>query len=146
LAALTGLVVVAISINLTRILSIAQLPRRAGESLFLLVGAIVLASVALVPNQPGTLLGVEIAAVGLVMLAAPLAIQISSRNLDAAVSPAKRSARAAVTVAAGAPFLIAGVLLYGGSNAGLYWAAAGVIISLVGGVWNTWILLVEILR
>jgi hypothetical protein len=54
--------------------------------------------------------------------------------------------RTAVILAASAPFLIAGVLLFWGSSAGLYWAAAGVIVSLVAGVWNTWILLVEILR
>jgi len=139
-------VVVAISINLTRILAVAQLPRRAGESLILLVGAIVLTSLALVPNQPEMMIGVEMAAVGLITLATPLAIQISSRKLDAHISRVKRSARVATTVAGAAPFLIAGVLLCQGSSAGLYWAAAGVIVSLVGGVWNTWILLVEILR
>ena len=40
LAALTGFVVVAISINLARILAYAGLPRRAGEALIGPVGAI----------------------------------------------------------------------------------------------------------
>jgi hypothetical protein len=48
-AALTGLLVVAISINLARILAIAQLPGRAAEGLIILVGAFVLSSVALIP-------------------------------------------------------------------------------------------------
>jgi hypothetical protein len=42
-AALTGLLVVAISINLARILSFAQLPERAAEGLITLVAAFVLA-------------------------------------------------------------------------------------------------------
>jgi len=138
--------VVAISINLSRILSFANLPTRAGEALILLVGAIVLTSVALVPNQPAMLVGAEMAAVGLVTLAAPLVNQVRLWNLDAGVPPALRFVRTAVILAASAPFLIAGVLLFWGSSAGLYWAAAGVIVSLVAGVWNTWILLVEILR
>jgi hypothetical protein len=50
-AALTGLLVVAISINLARILAIAQLPGRAAEGLIILVGAFVLGSVALIPDQ-----------------------------------------------------------------------------------------------
>jgi hypothetical protein len=50
-AALTGLLVVATSINLARILAIAQLPGRAAEGLIILVGAFVLGSVALIPDQ-----------------------------------------------------------------------------------------------
>jgi hypothetical protein len=80
------------------------------------------------------------------MLVAPLANQVRLWNLDAGVSSALRFARTAVILAAGAPFLIAGVLLFSGSSAGLYWAAAGMIIAFVAGIWNTWILLVEILR
>ena len=57
LATLTGLVVVAISINLSRILTVVSLPSRAGESLIMLVGALVVVSVALVPSQPPLLLG-----------------------------------------------------------------------------------------
>jgi len=146
LAALTGLVVVAISINLSRILSFAQLPPRAGEALIMLVGAIVLASVALVPNQPSRLIGAEMAAVSLVMLLAPLVNQWRSWNSIAGVSPTKKYVRVLVTLTAGLPFLAAGVLLFSDSGAGLYWAAAGVIIAIVAGMWNTWILLVEILR
>jgi hypothetical protein len=42
-AALTGLIVVAVSINLTRILSFEQLPARAGESLVILISALLIA-------------------------------------------------------------------------------------------------------
>ena len=76
LAALTGLVVVAISINLSRILTVANLPSRAGEALITLVGALVVVSVALVPNQPPILLGAEFSLIGLVTFIAPASNQI----------------------------------------------------------------------
>jgi hypothetical protein len=51
LATLTGLVVVAISINLPRILSYAHLPTRAGEALIGPVGAIIVTSLVLIPSR-----------------------------------------------------------------------------------------------
>jgi hypothetical protein len=52
LAALTGFVVVAISINLTRILSKAGLSSLAGEALIGPVGAITATSLVLIPELP----------------------------------------------------------------------------------------------
>ncbi len=48
--------------------------------------------------------------------------------------------------ARGRAIVVAGLLLLCGSSTGLYWIAAGVILSLIGGVFNAWVLLVEILR
>jgi hypothetical protein len=145
-AALTGLLVVAISINLARILSISQLPERAAEGLVILVAAFVLASIGLVPNQPVKLFGAEVLTIGLVTFLVSAAIQLRSWNTIAAVSTAKQCARAGVSVASSLPFLVAGILLLYGSEGGLYWIAAGIIISLAAGVWHAWVLLVEILR
>jgi hypothetical protein len=145
-AALTGLMVVAISINLPRILAVAQLPGRAAEGLVILVGILVLTSVGLVPNQPVWLFGAEVSAIGLVMFVVPAAIQLRSRNFVEGVSPAKKYVRVVVSAAATMPIIVAGILLMLGSGTALYWAAAGVIVSLVAGVWNAWVLLVEILR
>ena len=78
LAALTGFVVVAISINLTRILSYAGLANRAGEALIAPVGAITATSLVLIPEQPSWLLGGEVLAIGLVMVIAPIVFQARS--------------------------------------------------------------------
>jgi modulator of FtsH protease len=145
-AALTGLLVVAISINLSRILAIAQLPGRAAEALIVLVGALALTSAGLVPNQPAALFGAEVLAIGVVTLVVPLAIQLRSWSSAVGVSPARQVVRAIVSAATSLLFIVAGVLLVLGSGNGLYWVAAGVIVALVGGVWNAWVLLVEILR
>jgi hypothetical protein len=75
LATLTGLVVVAISINLPRILSYPHLPTRAGEALIGPVGAITATSLVLIPEQPPMLLGAEVIVVGLVMVVAPIIFQ-----------------------------------------------------------------------
>jgi hypothetical protein len=33
-----------------------------------------------------------------------------------------------------------------GTTDGMYWMAAGILATLAGAVWNSWVLLVEILR
>ena len=66
-AALTGLLFVAISINLDQILKYAGLPGRAAGTLGMLVSALVVSGFALAPGQSSRVLGVEIAAVGAVV-------------------------------------------------------------------------------
>lgn len=77
-AALSGLLIVAISINVQRILSFPQLPGRAAEMLIMLVGAMVICGIGLIPNMPHKLLGGEIGGIGLVMWVAPTVIQVRS--------------------------------------------------------------------
>jgi hypothetical protein len=146
LATLTGLVVVAISINLSRILAVVSLPSRAGESLVMLVGALVTASVALVPNQPPVLLGAEFSSIGFVTFIAPATNQVRLWNLLEGVTSGKQYVRLAITSIASLPFVVAGLYLIFGAGGAFYWVALGVIVSLVAGVWNSWILLIEILR
>jgi hypothetical protein len=69
LATLTGLVVVAISTNLPRILSYGHLPTRAGEALIGPVGAIIVTSLMLIPEQAPMLLGAEVILIGRYMRA-----------------------------------------------------------------------------
>jgi hypothetical protein len=89
-AALAGLVVVAISINLSRILSFPQLPVRAAESLLMLVGALLLASLGLVPGQPLAMFGAEVLVIGLVTLLVMLYNQLRPMPPIEGLSPAKK--------------------------------------------------------
>jgi hypothetical protein len=146
LAALTGLVVVAISINLSRILAIAQLPRRAGESLTLLVGPLVVASCALIPGQPSLLFGLEALIVGAVTMGFAISNQARTWTSMVGVSEIKMMSRLVINLACSAPFVLGGLAIALSVSGGLYFLAAGIIVSLVAGVWNSWILLVEILR
>jgi len=145
-AALTGLVVVAISINLSRILSTRHLPGRSAEALFILAGVLVVTSAGLIPNQSAALFGAETLAVGLVMFLVPLALQVRSFEPDPAIPGPRRYARIAVSAAASLPMVVAGLALLAGQARGLYWIAAGVIVSLLAGVFTAWVLLIEIMR
>lgn len=145
-AALTGLVVVAISVNLARIVSQPLLPARAVEALIALVGALVLASLLLLPHQPPQVQAGEAGIVGTLMLAAPFSFQLHAFRSDTPNARARPLTRALMTGLGGGPMLVGAMLLLEGSSAGLYWAAAGVITSLVAGVVGAWVLLVEILR
>lgn len=145
-AALTGLVVVAISVNITRILEQPLLVERAVEALIALVGALVLTSLLLMPGQPPGAQAGECGLVGALMLAAPLRFQLHAWRSEIPNERARPITRALMTGLGGAPMLVAAGLLAGGSAAGFYWAAAGLIVSLVVGVVGAWVLLVEILR
>jgi hypothetical protein len=144
LAALTGFVVVALSINLARILSYPHLPSRAGEALIGPVGAMTATSLVLIPDQPPALLGAELVAIGLVMVIAPIVFQ--SRAWSARTQASERIARAATNEGFNLTFVIGGALVFAGARAGLYWIAAGDILCLIAIVLSAWVLMVEILR
>jgi hypothetical protein len=145
-AALSGLVIVAISINLQRILSFPQLPGRAAEMLIMLVGALLASSVALMPGQPLPVFGGEVLAAGILMTAAPVVIQARQ------IPHLKNQPvtwwlwRFVIVLCAGLPVAIGGYFLLAGESNGFYWLAAGVMATLAATVWNSWVLLVEILR
>lgn len=144
-AALVGLVIVGISINVTRILAHPLLPGRAAETLVLPTGILVASTYALVPHQPDWLLGSELALTGAVMWLIPTIIHVrSARMADADKIP--RLPRMALAFLSSWPFLISGILLVLHVNGALYWAVSGVVVALIATVINAWVLLVEILR
>ena len=146
LAALTGFVAVAISINLARILSYAHLPLRAGEALIAPVCAITATSLVLIPEQPAAALGGEVMAISLVMVIAPIVFQARSWRDRKDATAIRRIARAVTSAGLGLAFVIAGALISVGARAGLYWIAAGDIACLAAVVFNAWVLMIEILR
>src|ERR1700734_3313951 len=77
-AALSGLIIVAISINLSRILADPLLPGRAAETLVQPAGVLVASTFALVPGQPAWALGLELALTGAVMWLIPVTIQMAA--------------------------------------------------------------------
>jgi hypothetical protein len=66
-AVLAGLVFVAVSINLEKVLEVRGLPGRAGETIVMFMGALIASLLLLVPGQSRTALGVELAATGIVL-------------------------------------------------------------------------------
>ncbi len=146
LAALTGFAIVAISINLSRILDNESLPGRAAEALIGPVGAIAATSLVLLPEQPQALAGAEVLAVGLAMVAAPMAIQLDARRTWTKATALQRIMRFVTSAGYSSAFVVGGALLAAGARAGLFWIAAGDVAGLAAVVVNAWVLMVEILR
>jgi len=147
-ATLTGLVFVAVSLNLQKIMSFPGLPGRAGESILQLLQIFFIATILLVPGQPLRLLALEILLIAAVSWAAQVAGQIHYRRSAKDHPLSWVLFRAIFTQAATLPFCIAGLgLLFGyGHLHALYWIVPGVIFSFVGAVFSAWVLLIEILR
>jgi len=145
-ATLIGLVVVAISINLTRILAYPNLPPRAAAALAPLAGVLLVSLLALPPNQSIRLFGAEVLAAGIVMGLSGVWVWSGAPSERGVVPPLRWWSHLVLHLGQSLPFVAAGVLLIMGQPAGLGWIVPGVILSLVAGLTNTWVLLVEILR
>jgi hypothetical protein len=144
-AALTGLLFVAVSINLDRILSFPKLPARAAETLSLLLLVVVITSLGLAP-QPSSALAAEIiACAGL--LSVVTAIVQWRHGPDSPTDPAwwflSRIATAQVPMLL---FLTGGITLAARHGGGLYWVLPATLTAFLGAVYNAWVLLVEIIR
>ena len=145
-AALAGLLFVAISINLSRILDGAGLPARAAEALIILGAILVTSSLALMP-QPVAATGFEVAAVGAVLWLTIVRIHVHAlRTPDARYSTRTFSVRAVMGQCATLPLLAGGILLALGSGAGPYIIGAGTVLAIVVALFTSWVLLVEINR
>ena len=145
-ASLTGLVIVAISINLSQIIAHPHLPGRAIETLMMLVGVLLVASVGLVPGQPVAVLGCEILAIGLAMWLTSVVLLLRARGLRIPAKIWAPALRVLMTQLATLPFVIAGIAVLLWGPVGLYWLVPGTVFCLVAAVLNAWVLLVEIVR
>jgi hypothetical protein len=145
-AALAGLLFVALSINLERILKGAGLPGRAGEAIMLLLAVLVVATWALVPGQSSTVLGAELLGSGLAVWLIVVGIHVQAVRGHVAPSRSLLVRRIVLAQAAILPFMIGGVSLLFRAGGGLYWLVPGILLCLLVAVLDAWVLLVEILR
>ena len=143
-AALAGLVFVAVSINVERILKFEGLPERALQTVLLLLSVVIVSIICLIP-QGRIALGLELLAVGLAF-----AVQVTRLSQGERPPGVKRGQwllnRVFIQALGTVPFVIGGISLIAESGGGLYWTAAGIVFAISGAVANAWVLLVEILR
>lgn len=145
MAALTGLVFVALSINLARILSFPWLPGRAGETVAVLFEALVVAALCLVPRSRSAL-GWQILAVGVIGWTFSLVLQMRGRVEVRERGRAQFTTRVVITQVATLPVIVAGASLLVRAGGGLYWLVPGLVLLFLLGIANAWVLLVEIVR
>jgi len=142
-AALTGLIFVAVSINVERIIEFKGLPERAAAQVLILLGVLIVSLIALIPGQSTTALGLELLVEGLLVSVAAAWLTARSLADSGGSSPGGRISLAAIGTL---PFVIAGTSLLLETGGGLYWVVGGMVGAIVGAVLNAWVLLVEILR
>jgi len=143
-AALTGLLFVAVSINLARILQFAHLPVRAAEALLELLSVLIVTTFALIPHQTSAAYGLEIGIAGFASWILHTRAMIHSRKFDREYI--RFTPRFLVNQLPPLPFIIAGALLIAGRPSGVYWIVPGVLLSFAAGIFGAWVLLVEIQR
>ena len=145
-ATLAGLLFVAVSINLQRILQYPNLPGRAGETLIFFAFALIVTLLVIVPGQPRPVLAWELVAAGLLIGAAALLIDLKSGQSSEESRAGRLATRITPILVSFGGVTVAGITLLAGGGGGLYWLVPGVLGALIGGLGNTWVLLVEILR
>ena len=145
-AALLGLLFVAVSINLERILSYKGLPERALETLLLLLGVLVVSILGLMPGQSHVALGLEL--LGTAAIVATIVLRLpAARAEETGREPTRwRVSRLGLRLLGTLPLLIGALSVLFEAGGGLYWIAAGIVLAIIGAVANAWVLLVEILR
>ena len=144
-AALAGLVFVAISINIDRILKLEGIPERALETVITLLTVVLISIAGLIPGQSTTALAVELLAIAATYAVG--ATVLGRRSLPVEVAPTRYLvSRLVVTALAMVPLIVGGISIAAESGGGLYWIVAGIAAAICSAVANAWVLLVEILR
>ena len=143
-AALAGLVFVAVSINIDRIIGGSGLPEMALVTMFLLVGVLVVSLLGLIPGQSSTTLGWELLVLSVVWTAAIM--HFARKTFPYMTHWYQYGTRAVLPLFGTVPYLVGSIVLISGSATGLDWIVAGLIGAILAAVMNAWILLVEILR
>ncbi|HEX4113504.1 MAG TPA: hypothetical protein VH020_13305 [Stellaceae bacterium] len=144
-AALAGLVFVAISINLQRVLTTRSVQGRAIEALTLLVSLLIVGLLALIPEQGETALGIETIVFGATLAGIMAYLGVGPDNAGGATR-GQHLLRLTLGQIASLPLVAAGVSMLVDADGALYWLAGAAIAAIVAGMIGAWVLLVEILR
>jgi hypothetical protein len=145
-ATLTGLVFVAVSINLDRIMAFPGLPGRAAESILQFLEVFLISIVSLIPGQSDRVLAIEFIVVGAIFWGFQISGHIRYLRLRAGHPWWWFVERAMLSQFATVPFLVAGIVLLLGVPGALYWLIPGFVFSFAAGIVGAWVLLVEIRR
>jgi modulator of FtsH protease len=150
-AALLGLVIVGLSINLRDVITSAQLVNRAAEAVLALATVLVTATAVLIPDQSPGVVSAEL----LVIAGSTLVMTIQFERgaghqaVDAdghGPPPLSTFMRRVLGLGPPALLAVAGITLAAEAGGGLYWWPAAIVVAFAGALLNTWVLLIEILR
>lgn len=146
-AALAGLLFVAVSINVERIINYKGLPERALEALTMLLVPLVVSIAGLMPGQSHVALGIELLAITAALVLMLVRLPVARSLPEGIETPPQYVLGRQVVRLTGTVLLGIGALaeLFAVAG-GLYWVAAAIVALTLGAVVNAWVLLIEILR
>ncbi len=145
-AALAGLIFVAVSINLAKILSIPSLPVRALTALLVLVAVLITCSLLLMPGQVLMVGGSEVLVVGVGAWGSVSSLQRTAYSkLDKQYQGQYLRTVMIGQIAASLLVLTGVAVLWRGAE-GFYWLGPAIILCYVEALAETWVLLIEINR
>jgi modulator of FtsH protease len=143
---LTGLIFVAVSINLERILRFRALPRRVFKALFMLGLVLFVSTLGMVPGQPASVLGVELLVLGLVALGCLAVLDLGTVRLTEAEFRRSVIKLLPLGLLAALFTLLAGATLLAHAGGGLYWLVPAMLLAITAALADAWVLLIEIVR
>lgn len=147
-AALAGLVIVAMSVNVQQIIKYRHLPSRAAATIGMLVLILVSCIAGLIHGQSVNALGIEVFIFGILGLV--LQLRSNYQTLESDRQTKRPFYEARLEILTGQiqvwPFIIGAIYLMVGNTSGLYWLAVGTILVFILSIVNAWVLLIEILR
>lgn len=147
-AALAGLLIVAMSVNIAKITASTSLSARVASSLAALVLAIIVTALGVAPAQPAWAYGLEalvgaLIATGFQVHAVRMILADPEHSPTASVRFGKSSAGMLPLL----PYLGGAVALLAGAAALGFWLLAiGTILAIVSAIMHAWVVLVEVLR
>jgi hypothetical protein len=154
-AALAGLIIVAMSVNIKTILGINGMTARAATTIAGLVLIVVVSCAALIPFQSWPALSLEtaVSATAVLLLAARstwvmmrAADERAAASTARGPSPAGMALRSLLGIVPVALLCAGGVMTGFAARPGLDLIASGILTALAASSTNAWVLLVEILR
>lgn len=145
-ATLTGLLFIAVSINLKEILDNGSLPGRAAQTLIFFAIPLIFSLLLVVPAQARAALGGELIATGVFAWATAAVIDHRAGGSEYEPAWSRLLTRIVPMAVSGVCIIVAGVSEAAGAGGGLYWLVPATVIAILAGLVNTWVLLVEIMR
>lgn len=146
-AALAGLLIVAMSVNVEQLLAAKAPMAGARSTIASLVLAIAVSLLILPPTQTALALGIITVVLTLIAGAIQLASIAAQWNMTGeGVTGAIRATIVGLAVAEHVPFLVGGVMLLAGLSAGMWGIVIGVVMVVVASMINAWVLLIEVRR
>ena len=145
-AALTGLLFVALSINLRQIIANSGLIARAIEVLIVLTAALILSTLLLMPGQPIGAAATEIIVTAIAVSAVTGRIQLLTDRRALGISRLAFASRVLGAHTGPLLLVVGAISLLTMTGGGLYWVVPALLAMIVVSIIGAWVMLVEILR